>query len=106
MKYILRLYVADASQSSVIAIANLQKIAERLAGQLSDIEIIDVVKNPELAVMEHIIATPVLIKAHPPPVLKIIGDLSNTGDILLWIGEYKDAVLPTNAGKENNDERI
>src|SRR6266853_2956036 len=74
----LRLYVAGQTARSLQAFANLKRICEEhLAGRY-DIEVIDLVKNPQLAKGDQILAIPTLVRKLPEPVRKIIGDLSNT----------------------------
>ena len=76
--WILRLYVFGQSPKSVTAFANLKKICEQhLAGKYR-IEIIDLMKCPEIARDDQILALPTLVRRVPEPVTKIIGDLSNT----------------------------
>jgi circadian clock protein KaiB len=69
----LRLYVAGQTPKSLAAFANLKKICE---GKYQ-IEVIDLLANPELARADQIVAIPTLIRKLPPPVKRIIGDLSN-----------------------------
>jgi circadian clock protein KaiB len=79
----LRLYVAGQSARSVTAIANLRRICEEhLPGQCS-IEVIDLVRNPEMAKADQIVALPTLVRKLPEPVRRIIGDLSATEKVLL-----------------------
>ena len=73
----LRLYVAGQTPKSVAAFANLQELCEtHLKGQYR-IEVIDLLVHPELARRDQIVAIPTLIRKLPPPVKRIIGDLSN-----------------------------
>ncbi|HTQ10104.1 MAG TPA: circadian clock KaiB family protein [Fimbriimonadaceae bacterium] len=82
-QYILMLYVAGQTPKSLSAFANLKRICEdHLAGRYS-IEIIDVTKNPELAIEHQILALPTLIRKAPAPMRKLIGDLSNTEKTLV-----------------------
>ena len=84
-KHILKLYVTGRTATSERAIANLHRIcAEDLEGQY-EVKIIDVLENPQLAENEKILATPTLIKDLPPPVRRLIGDLSNTEKVLLGL---------------------
>jgi circadian clock protein KaiB len=84
-KYILRLYVAGQTQKSLTAFSNLKKICEdHLMGKYV-IEVVDLTVNPELAQRDQIIALPTLVKQLPPPVKKIIGDLSNTEKVLIGL---------------------
>jgi circadian clock protein KaiB len=84
-KWDLRLYVAGQTAKSLQAFANLKRICEEhLAGQYS-IEIIDLLKNPQLAKGDQILALPTLVRKLPEPVKKIIGDLSNTERVLVGL---------------------
>jgi circadian clock protein KaiB len=79
----LRLYVAGESPKSLTAIANLKRMCEQhLAGRYR-IETIDLVENPTLARDDDILAIPTLVRRLPPPLRKIIGDLSDTGRVLV-----------------------
>ena len=81
----LRLYVAGQTEKSVRAFANLKRICEEhLAGQYR-IEVIDLLKNPQLAEGDQILAIPTLVRKLPAPVKKIIGDLSNTERVLVGL---------------------
>jgi circadian clock protein KaiB len=83
--YELRLYVAGQTPKSLAAFANLKKICEEhLAGQYH-IEIIDLLKDPQLASGDQILAIPTLIRKLPEPITKIIGDLSNTERVLVGL---------------------
>ena len=73
----LRLYVAGHSPRSLAALTNLKKICEsHLMGQYR-IEVVDLLAHPELARADQIVAIPTLIRKLPPPMKRIIGDLSN-----------------------------
>jgi len=81
----LRLYVAGQTAKSLQAFANLKRICEEhLAGRY-DIEIIDLVKQPQLAAGDQILALPTLVRKLPEPIRKIIGDLSNTERVLVGL---------------------
>lgn len=81
----LRLYVAGQTPKSLVAFANLKNICEEyLHGQYS-IEIIDLTKQPQLAIEDSIVALPTLVRKLPPPIKKIIGDLSNTEKVLVGL---------------------
>jgi circadian clock protein KaiB len=84
-RYELRLYVAGQTPKSLAAFANLREICEEhLKGQYS-IEVIDLQENPQLAAGDQIVAIPTLIRKLPPPMKKIIGDLSNTERVLVGL---------------------
>jgi circadian clock protein KaiB len=83
--YSLRLYVAGQTPKSITAIANLKKICdEHLPGRYQ-IEIIDLMKDPALAIRHQIVAIPTLIRQLPEPLKRIIGDLSNTERVLVGL---------------------
>lgn len=83
--WVLRLYVAGQTPKSLLAFANLKKICEEhLAGQYQ-IEVIDLLVNPHLAAGDQILAIPTLVRKLPPPMRKIIGDLSNTERVLIGL---------------------
>ena len=81
----LRLYVAGQTARAVAAFENLQKICEdHLPGQYR-IEVIDLLKNPQLAKGDQILAVPTLVRKLPEPARKIIGDLSNKERVLVGL---------------------
>ncbi|MCX6633551.1 MAG: circadian clock KaiB family protein [Acidobacteria bacterium] len=81
----LRLYVADQTPKSIRALANLKVLCEvHLKGRYR-IEVIDLLEHPELARSDQIVAIPTLVRKLPPPVRKIIGDLSNTLRVLVGL---------------------
>lgn len=81
----LRLYVAGKTAKSVAALANLKQLCEtHLAGRY-EIEIIDLLKNPQLAAGDQILAVPTLVRKFPEPIRKIIGDLSNQERVLVGL---------------------
>lgn len=81
----LRLYVAGQTAKSLQAFANLKRICEdHLAGEYQ-IEVIDLLQNPQLAKGDQIFAIPTLVRKLPQPVRRIIGDLSNTERVLVGL---------------------
>jgi circadian clock protein KaiB len=90
VKYVLCLYVAGETPKSVSALANLKKICvQHLEGSYR-IKVIDLVKNPRLARDHQILALPTLVRQLPPPIRKIIGDLSNTERVLVGLDVKSD----------------
>jgi circadian clock protein KaiB len=84
-KWMLRLYTAGQSPRSLAALDNLKRICEEhLLGRYS-IEIVDLLKNPRLAKDDQIVAIPTLVRQLPPPLRKIIGDLSDTERALVGL---------------------
>ncbi|HEX6824368.1 MAG TPA: circadian clock KaiB family protein [Candidatus Sulfotelmatobacter sp.] len=81
----LRLYIAGETSRSMEALENLQQICdEHLAGKYR-IEVVDLVKHPQLAAGDQILAVPTLVRHLPPPLKKIIGDLSSTERVLVGL---------------------
>lgn len=81
----LRLYVAGNTPNSISAFNNLKQICEtHLQGQY-DIELIDLLRNPQLAKGDQIVAIPTLVRKLPPPLKQIIGDLSNRERVLVGL---------------------
>ena len=81
----LRLYVAGQTPKSIAAVSNLKRLCEEhLAGRYR-VEVIDLVKNPQLARGDQILAIPTLVRRLPEPMRKIIGDLSNQERVLVGL---------------------
>ena len=81
-KYILRLFIIDDQPNSARAVINIKTICEKHLKGRYELDIIDLYKQPNLALSEDIIAVPVLIKKFPLPELRLIGDLSDTKSVL------------------------
>lgn len=93
-RYILRLYVTGKTSKAEVAIANLRRICEEeLQGQY-DLRIIDVLEEPQTAEDDRILATPTLIKSLPPPLRRVIGDLSDKHKVLLGLEVRPDSLTP------------
>ena len=83
--YNLRLYVAGQTPKSVAAITNLRRIcAEHLAGRYT-IEVVDLLVSPQLAAGDQILAIPTLVRRLPPPIKRIVGNLSNVERVLVGL---------------------
>ena len=81
----LRLYIAGQTSKAVAALDNLKRICdEHLAGRYV-IEVVDLLKNPQLAAGDQIFAVPTLVRKLPPPLKRIIGDLSNEERVLVGL---------------------
>jgi circadian clock protein KaiB len=81
----LRLYVAGQTPKCLLAFGNLKKICEEHLLDRYQIEVIDLLKNPQLARGDQILALPTLVRKLPEPVRKIIGDLSDTERVLVGL---------------------
>ncbi|MBV5257669.1 MAG: circadian clock protein KaiB [Synechococcus sp.] len=83
--YVLKLYVAGNTPNSVRALKTLKNILETDFKGVYALKVIDVLQNPQLAEEDKILATPTLSKVLPPPVRKIIGDLSDREKVLIGL---------------------
>ena len=83
--YKLRLYVAGQTPKSIRAFANLKALCEEHLKGSYQIQVIDLLKNPQLARGDQIVAIPTLVRRLPPPVRKIIGDLADTLKVLIGL---------------------
>lgn len=83
--YVLKLYVAGNTPNSIRALKMLNNILETEFQGVYALKVIDVLKNPQLAEEDKILATPTLAKILPLPVRKIIGDLSDREKVLIGL---------------------
>jgi circadian clock protein KaiB len=84
-KWQLRLYIAGNTPKSITALINLKKYCEQHLSNQYEIEVIDLLINPQLAAGDQILAIPTLVRKMPVPVRKIIGDLSNEEKVLVGL---------------------
>jgi circadian clock protein KaiB len=85
VQFELRLYVAGQTAKSLTAFANLKRICESHLNGEYRIEVIDLIKAPQLAAGDQILAVPTLVRRLPEPIKKIIGDLSNEERVLVGL---------------------
>jgi len=92
--YNLRLYVAGQTPKSLAAISNLKKICEEhLAGRYA-IEVVDLLVSPQLAAGDQILAVPTVVRRLPPPIKRVIGNLSDTDRVLVGL-DMRPLEVPT-----------
>jgi circadian clock protein KaiB len=84
-KYVLKLYVAGQTSRSRRALQNLRSIGREHLADRYEIEVVDIKERPEAAEEEDIVAVPTLIKQLPPPLRRIVGDLSRTSEVLVGL---------------------
>ncbi len=94
----LRLYVAGQTPKSLIALRNLKKICDEYLQGRYHLHVIDLLKTPQLAKNDQILAIPTLVRNLPQPIRKIIGDLSDTQRVLVGLDVRPEA-------KHNEDQR-
>lgn len=81
----LRLYIAGQTPKSILALHNITNYCEEHLDGRYTIEVIDLLKNPQLAEGDQIFAIPTLVRKLPVPIRKIIGDLSNKEKVLVGL---------------------
>ena len=81
----LRLYIAGQTPKSILALSNITNYCEEHLDGRYSIEVIDLLKNPQLAEGDQIFAIPTLVRKLPEPIRKIIGDLSNKEKVLVGL---------------------
>lgn len=84
-RYLLKLYVTGRSPRAERAIANLRRLCQEELDGCYEMQIIDILEHPQLAEDERILATPTLVKQLPPPLRRVIGDLSSGERVLLGL---------------------
>ena len=84
-EYSLRLYIAGQTPRSIVALGNLKRICEEHLHGRYEIEVVDLLTQPQLAKGDQILAIPTLVRKLPSPLRKIIGDLSNTERVLVGL---------------------
>jgi len=85
LKWELRLYVAGQTPKSIVAFANLKKMCEEHVPGEYSIEVVDLMKHPQLAKGDEIVAIPTLIRKLPEPLKRLVGDLSDTEKTLVGL---------------------
>jgi circadian clock protein KaiB len=83
---VLRLYVTGNTMRSTRAVENARRLLETHATGRFELEVIDIYLHPEAAVAAQIIAAPTLVRLHPGPLRRVIGDLSDSGKVLAALG--------------------
>ena len=102
--YILKLYVAGNTPNSMRALKTLRNILETEFRGVYALKVIDVLKNPQLAEEDKILATPTLAKILPPPVRRIIGDLSDRERVLIGLDLLYEELSDETYGFEEEEE--
>jgi circadian clock protein KaiB len=84
-RYLLRLFVTGSSPRTSVAISNLRRICDATLEGRYDLEIVDVLDDPQSAEEARVLATPTLIRQLPLPLRRVIGDLSDPAQVLLGL---------------------
>jgi circadian clock protein KaiB len=85
-RFDLRLYVTGTTRRSTLAIAGIRRVCERYLRGHYDLQIIDLYQQPTLARDDQIVAVPTLVKRHPAPLRRLVGDMSYPDRILEGLG--------------------
>ena len=85
-KLVLQLFVSGMSPKSMEAIENARRIFDENCGEFFELEIIDLYKNPEAALSNHVVFTPSLVKSLPLPKKILIGNLADTDKVIKALG--------------------
>ena len=83
--YVLMLFVTGSTPRSLRAISNLRAICQEYLVGRYELKVVDLYQQPELAKDNKLVAAPTLIKSQPVPVRRVIGDMSNTAEVLLGL---------------------
>jgi circadian clock protein KaiB len=100
--YILKLYVAGNTANSMRALKTLRNILDTEFQGVYALKVIDVLQNPQLAEEDKILATPTLAKILPPPVRRIIGDLSDREKVLIGLDLLYDELSEEDFGSDDD----
>jgi len=84
-KYVLRLYISGSTSKSAQAVENIKRVCEQHLKNRYDLEVIDIYQQAHLARDEQIVAVPTLIKRLPPPLRRLIGDMSDLKKVLFGL---------------------
>ena len=84
-EWVLRLYIAGQSTKSLTAVSNLHRICQDHIAAKYEIEVVDLLDNPQLAEGDQIVAIPTLVRMLPEPIRKLVGDLSNEEKTLVGL---------------------
>jgi len=93
MTHRLTLYITGRTHSSECAVTNLRRIMEQETPDIYEITIVDVAERPDAAELNRILATPTLIRESPPPVRRIVGDMSDALKVLQALGLNPESAL-------------
>jgi circadian clock protein KaiB len=103
VRFQLQLYVSGATPRSTRAIANIRTLIEvRLRGQC-DLEVFDVCQQPGLLRLQQIVVLPTLIKQLPPPIRRMIGDLSDATQVVLGLGLVPEGPVECGPAQDRSD---
>jgi circadian clock protein KaiB len=83
--FILKLYITRHTPAVTKSIALIESVCEDELGGKCQLEVIDISGRPDIAVRERILATPMLIKELPPPLRRVVGDMTDKTKLLVGL---------------------
>ncbi|MBN9386741.1 MAG: circadian clock KaiB family protein [Chloroflexi bacterium] len=83
--YVLRLYVSGNTTRSLQAIENIQKVCQKYLDNRYELQVIDIFQQPARAKEAQVIAVPTLLRQHPQPLRKLVGDMADEKKLLTWL---------------------
>ena len=99
-QFVLKLYIAGRTARNERAISSLKEICEKDLASAYELAVIDVLERPQLAENEKILVTPTLVKELPPPLRRVVGDLSDRERVLVGL----DLAEHTELGDARGDQ--
>lgn len=82
-RFVLRLYLSGTTRQSVRALQTVKTLCEQYLKGRYELEVVDLYQQPERAKADQIIAVPTLVKELPPPLRRLIGDMSDPDQVLI-----------------------
>jgi len=92
-RYFLKLFITGTTPKCARAIQNIRAICEEHLAGCYDLEVVDIYQNPDQAAPEQVFVTPTLVKKHPLPLRKLVGDLSDRVKVMDGLDLTKRATL-------------
>jgi circadian clock protein KaiB len=86
VRYVLRLYVAGSGERSLRAVSRIKLLCEEHLPGRYELQVIDIYQQPDMAQTGDVIAAPTLVKQMPPPLRRVVGDMADSGRVLIALG--------------------
>lgn len=86
VRYVLRLYVAGSGERSLRAVSRIKRLCEEHLPGRYDLQVIDIYQHPAMAQSGDVVAAPTLVKQMPPPLRRVVGDMADSGRVLIALG--------------------
>ena len=96
----LRLFITGHTPRSQQALQHLRSLLDEEFGDCCELEVVDVLDDPQAAEEHKVLATPTLIRELPTPIRRVIGDLSDRQQVLMGL-DLKPLGTDENGGSNN-----